>query len=592
MPKDSRRVNIEDTKEAVRALRRFRPILAKYRAGEIAILAMGAASAIFSLINPYIGKIILDSGILGKNASVFIIFTAIGGALYLLGQVLDRGDLALRGWLSRRVRASLARRAFRKVKNIALGTFARASSDEYSTSIGSDVTVSAGIITNTLPDFTKALLKIILITSVICFINAKILAVILIYQIIAAVQMSYFTRASRELAARAYAQSRKMANALGRIFSHIYFVKASGRMGAMLTKCFGILAESTRIEAAVSRMDAVSGVAAELSNKLFFGVTGIVGTLLVIKGRLTLGELGAIMAYITQGSGAYSVLLNLFRKAALNKLPLERVARLLDAPVEIKEKMPAASLGRSSAKIEFRGVSFGYSPGRSVLEKTDLIIVPGERAVIVGASGCGKTTIINLILRLYDADEGSVLLDGHDVKDLQMRSICAHIGLAPQQPSVWGDSIRNNIAYGYISIDDAAVKKAAGIAEIGSFIEGLPDGYDTALSEMVVPLSQGQKQRISIARAVAKNPRILIMDEACSSLDSKTEEKIIENISRELPGITVITVTHRLSTVRNMGRVYFLKSAGRIMASTHNALARSDPGYADLFASQMEKRSG
>jgi ABC-type multidrug transport system fused ATPase/permease subunit len=190
--------------------------------------------------------------------------------------------------------------------------------------------------------------------------------------------------------------------------------------------------------------------------------------------------------------------------------------------------------------------------------------MPGERSALVGASGCGKTTIVNLILRLYDVDEGSILLDGRDVRDLKMKSICGHIGLAPQLPFIWGDSIRNNIAYGHLSIDDAAVRKAAGIAEINSLIEGLPDGYDTVLSDMVVPLSQGQKQRISIARAVAKSPKILILDEACSSLDSKTEEKIMENIKRELPGITLMTVTHRLSSVKNMERVYFLRSPGEL----------------------------
>ncbi|MCX5667873.1 MAG: ABC transporter ATP-binding protein [Candidatus Omnitrophica bacterium] len=566
MPGDKKRVTIEGMREALRLFRRFKAVLAKYRKSEIAVLAIGTVCALFSLVNPYLGKIILDSGILSKNAAVFLTFTAIGGTLYLVIQALEKGDSALRDRLSRRVRAGLTRQAFRKVKKISLGSFAGASSDEYVTKISSDIAVSAEIITNTPPDFVKAALKIILITSVISFINVKILIVILAYQLIAAVQMNYFTKASRSLAVEAYAQSRKMANALGRIFSQIYFVKASGRMGAMLAKCFGILAGSIRIEAAISRMDILSGTVSELSGKLFFGVVGIAGTMLVIKGRLTLGELGAIMAYMTQGSSAYSALLNLCRRVTLNRLPLERVAQLLDTRIDIVEKNSAAEIGPSSAGIEFRGVSFGYSGGRRILEKADLLIMPGERSALVGASGCGKTTIVNLILRLYDVDEGSILLDGRDVRGLKMRSICGHIGLAPQLPFIWGDSVRSNIAYGYLSIDDAAVKRAAGIAEIDSLIEGLPDGYDTFLSEMVAPLSQGQKQRIAIARAVAKSPRILILDEACSSLDSKTEEKIMENIKRELPGITLITVTHRLAAVKKMDRVYFLKSAGEMIA--------------------------
>ena len=588
MPGDNRGFTIEGMKEALRLFRRLKGGIAKYRKSEIAILAIGTASAIFSLVNPYLGKIILDSGILSKNASVFLTFTAIGGALYLLIQVMEKGDSVLRGRLSRRMKAGLARQAFRKVKKISLGSFGRASSDEYVTRISSDIAVCAGILTNTLPDFVKAALKIVLITAVICFINAKILIIILAYQLIAAVQMNYFTKASKSLAAEAYAKSRKMASALGRIFSQIYFVKASGRMGAMLVKSFSVLAESIRVEAAISRMDVLSGAASEMSNKLFFGVVGIAGTMLVIKGRLTLGELGAIMAYITQGSSAYSSLLSLCNRVALNRFPLERVAGLLDTRIDIEEKESAARLGPSSARIEFERISFGYAPGRRILEKTDLLIMPGERSALVGASGCGKTTVVNLILRLYDVDEGRVLLDGRDVRDLKMRSICGHIGLAPQLPFICGDSIRNNIAYGHLSIDDAAVRRAAAIAEIDSLIEDLPDGYDTAMSEMVTPLSQGQKQRIAIARAIAKDPKILILDEACSSLDSKTEEKIMDNISRELPGITLITVTHRLAAVKKMERVYFLKSAGEMIASTHETLAQNDRIYAGLFASQMK----
>jgi ABC-type bacteriocin/lantibiotic exporter with double-glycine peptidase domain len=354
MPGDNRRVTIEGLGEAFQLLRRFKAVLVKYRKSEIAVLAIVTISTLFSLVNPYLGKIILDSGILSKNASVFLTFTAIGGALYLLIQVLNRSDSALRGRLSRRVRASLARQAFRKVKYISLESFSRASSDEYMTKVSSDIAVSAEIITNTPPDFVKAALKIILITSVICFINAKILIVILAYQLVAAIQMNYFAKASKSLAAEAYDKSRKMANALSRIFSQIYFVKASGRMGAMLLKCFSILAESVRIEAAISRIDTLSGAASEFSNKLFFGVIGIVGTMLVIKGRLTLGELGAIMAYITQGSSAYSALLSLCRRVTLNRFPLERVAQLLDARIEIEEKPGAAEIGPSSFRIRPR----------------------------------------------------------------------------------------------------------------------------------------------------------------------------------------------------------------------------------------------
>jgi ATP-binding cassette subfamily B protein len=581
----SKRLNVKKMKEAFRLFFAFNGYVLQHWRLELSLVSLEVGALALSLLNPYLGKIILDNGVLGRNAALFLKVTFISVSVYLLREATDRASLWLKGYIARRVRVDLARRALKKTAALSLESFRDTSVSECVSRLNTDITLSSNIIGGTLPEIIKAALRLVLITAIIFFINWKILILILAYQAIAMAQANFFAERNEAILAASYAKSREMARVLTQVFSQIYLVKASGRMYSMMKRYFREFSDNMRLEVKSARSEFASGVLSELSSKLFFGIVGLAGTLLVIRGALSLGSLTAIIAYMSQGVGACSSLLSLCQRIISNRLPLERISELLDAPVYVKEKPGAREMGLSG-RIEFKAASFGYSSGRRVLEKMSFVITPGGKIALVGASGCGKTTVVNLILRLYDVDEGNILLDGCDVREMKLRSIHGHIALAPQSPFVSGGSIRENITYG-LDIGDAAVRRTAALAEIDSFIEGLPDGYDTVLSDMVTPLSQGQKQRIAIARSAARNPRILILDEACSSLDSKTEERIIENIETEFPKTTLITVTHRLSTVKKMEKVYFLKSCREMKVSTHNLLAEDDIEYNDLFAGQM-----
>ena len=586
----SKKLSLEKIKESLKLFFAFNSYLSRYWKAELAIIASEALAIILLLLNPYLGKIILDNGILGKDIVVFLKVTFISVAVYLLSQATEKINLWLKGYLARKIRVDLARKALRKTGKLSLESFRSASTSESVSRLNTDIAISSGVIGGTLSDLVKVILRIVLITVIIFFINAKILFLILIYQSIVLAQANFFAAKFDELARDSYSKSHEMGKVLTQVFSHLYFVKASGKMAAMMKRYFRAFAENMRVEVKSTRFDFLSGILSDLSGKIFFGIIGFIGTILVIKGQLTLGGLTAILAYMAQGTGAYTSLVNLCQRMILNRLPLARVAELLDTRIDIKESPGAIDLDLSTPKIEFRGVSFAYTRSGRILEKIDFLIMPGDKIALVGLSGCGKTTIVNLILRLYDVNTGGILLNDCDVRDVRFKSIYDQIALAPQSPHLSGDTIRNNITYGSREIDYANVNRAARIAEIHSFIETLSAKYDTVLSDMVEQISQGQKQRIAIARAVAKNPRILILDEACSSLDSKTEEKIMDNIKEEFPNTTLIVITHRLSTVKKMDRVYFLKSAHEISVSTHAVLSEIDSRYNELFAGQMEER--
>jgi ABC-type multidrug transport system fused ATPase/permease subunit len=220
-------------------------------------------------------------------------------------------------------------------------------------------------------------------------------------------------------------------------------------------------------------------------------------------------------------------------------------------------------------KIEFKDIVFGYSKGKPILRNITFSIAPTSKIVIVGPSGCGKTTLLSLMLRLYDVENGVILMDGMDIKKIKMKSLKEQIGIALQESFLWNDTVANNISYGAEGAGEDDIIRAAKIAEAHNFILGLPKQYDSVVGEDACKISEGQKQRIAIARALIKRPKIIILDEALSSVDMETEEKIIANMRLEFKDSTVIVVSHRPSTMSKMDTVYSLEDGSRIKAVTN-----------------------
>jgi ABC-type multidrug transport system fused ATPase/permease subunit len=205
---------------------------------------------------------------------------------------------------------------------------------------------------------------------------------------------------------------------------------------------------------------------------------------------------------------------------------------------------------------------------------------------LAGPSGCGKTTIVSLILRLFDPWGGEILIDDYNIKDLKFASLRGNLGVALQKPLLWNDSVKNNIRYACANAAEAQIKRVAAICLVDRFLEHLPDGYDTVIGEGACRISEGQKQKIAIARALIKNPKILILDEAMSSMDSSSEEEIMYTIKKEYPGLTILSVSHRLSTVVACDSVYFLKDARQMLVDSPRRLIENNDAFRSLFATQ------
>jgi len=266
----------------------------------------------------------------------------------------------------------------------------------------------------------------------------------------------------------------------------------------------------------------------------------------------------------------------------------ERVFEVLDATPEVPEAPGAIRLPSIKGDVEFRDVRFGYEPGRYALDGISFRVQPGEMIGLVGPSGAGKSTLVHLICRFYDVDSGQILIDGHDIRDLSLRSLREQIGVVLQEPFLFHGTITANIAYAKPNASPEEVVAAARAANAHDFIMALSDGYDTVIGERGQTLSGGERQRVSIARAILRNPRILILDEATASVDTETEVQIQRAIERLVENRTTFAIAHRLSTLRKAHRLIVLEQGKLVEIGPHDELIRSGGLYSRLCHMQSE----
>ena len=308
-----------------------------------------------------------------------------------------------------------------------------------------------------------------------------------------------------------------------------------------------------------------------------------VGSFSLLYGRITAGDFVAFLMYVGVLLEAVRRVVEFTEQFQRGMTGIERFLEVMDEPVEIDDAPDAVELPRVQGEIEFRDVSFHYSDSDGILEHLCLDIKPGENIALVGPSGAGKTTFCNLIPRFYDVTDGAILVDGHDIRKVTCRSLRSQIGMVQQEVYLFSDTVAANIAYGKPGATREEVIRAAKLAGADSFIQEMPEGYDTHVGERGTKLSGGQKQRISIARVFLKNPPILILDEATSALDNENEKLVQQSLAELSKGRTTITIAHRLTTIRNADRILVLTQDGIVEQGTHDELMAKDGVYAGMY---------
>ncbi len=318
-----------------------------------------------------------------------------------------------------------------------------------------------------------------------------------------------------------------------------------------------------------------------------------IGGFLALNGKasMTPGKIQAMLLYSKKFSHPINMIAMQYAMILTALAGAERIFEILDSEEEINEGKTKISKDIIKGNIEFKNVSFGYKPGEPVLKNFNLSVKPGQKIAIVGATGSGKTTAINLLTRFYEADSGEISIDGINITDIPKEDLRSFIAIVLQDTVLFSDTIKTNIKYGNLDATDADIKKASSVAMADTFIERLPDGYDTMLTESGANLSAGQKQLLSISRAVLADPRILILDEATSSVDTRTELEIQKAMVNLMKGRTSLIIAHRLSTIRDADVIVVLKNGCIAESGNHDSLLDAGGEYSKLYNTQFSGKA-
>lgn len=321
---------------------------------------------------------------------------------------------------------------------------------------------------------------------------------------------------------------------------------------------------------------------------LSYVVVVVVGSYLAVRNTIQVGDIQAFIQYVRSFNQPLAQLANISNVLQQTAAAAERVFEFLDEPEEVRETQQPVALDEVQGHVEFRNVHFGYDPEKPVIRNLSAEVQPGQKVAIVGPTGAGKTTIVKLLMRFYDVDGGAILLDGHDIRDFRREDLRRAFGMVLQDTWLYNDTIMENIRYGRLEASDEEVIAAAQAAHAEHFIHTLPDGFNMVINEETTNLSQGQMQLLTIARAVLADPPVLILDEATSSVDTRTEVLIQRAMDRLMVGRTSFIIAHRLSTIRNADLILVMRDGDIVEQGTHEELLARGGFYAELYNSQFE----
>ncbi|MFA5004874.1 MAG: ABC transporter ATP-binding protein [Candidatus Omnitrophota bacterium] len=562
----------------------------KYRKLFLLQIAFTFISLPLSLLNPFLTKLIVDKAYAHKDLGLFFVLVLLSAGILVFNSLLNTFGNYLLQKIKSLVNFDMTMDIFRHIQSLPVGFFKRSSAGEHIYKITGDVRSVAELICEVLPQAVELLLRLFLITAIIFYLDLKIGLFLILLAPLAYLHLRFFGRWLKANFQRSVEKSESIFVSLHEVFSHINLIKAFGKEKLEAQRLQENFAKATELDLKNQRLLAISSFSNFLMNNLFSGLIVLYGGYQVIQAGMSLGSLTAVAIYTFQLVGIAGSISNLYQSIKVNSVSQKRLLGIFSIKAEVCDQPDASTVAKDSLRgaIEFKDVLFRYGNGPAVFNKINFTIPAKAKIALVGPSGCGKTTLLSLMMRFYDPASGGILIDGQDIRKIKLDSLRPLIGIVFEESSLWNDTVANNLRYGAFSASLDQAIQAAKLSQAHGFIMGLEQGYDTLVGENACNISEGQKQRIAIGRALIKQPLILLLDEAMSSLDSQTEDKLIDNLKRELKDSTVIVVSHRLSTVKKMDAVCFLSSASGAVCSSHEELLNSDPAYRALFASQTQ----
>ena len=526
-----------------------------------------------------------------EAARVLVVAMLLVLAIYLGGWLAGAANNIALTAIGQRMMLRLRRQIMAKVHALSLSYFDRNKAGDLLSRLSNDTDVINRAVGMSLSRLTSSVLLMIAILIGMLALNWRLALISLALLPLIILSTALFSR-------RARAAFRKTRTTISGVSSEL----EQNISGARVAQAFNRQGWNSSSFRQLNRANRDANVGAESLTAAFaptMDVISAVGIAVVLAyggylARLELVSIGVIVAflqYVRRFFEPVQSISMMWTQVQSAIAGAERIFELLDEAPRVRDAGDARPLAVTAGRVELARVSFSYEPGIPVLRGVDLVAEPGRTVALVGPTGAGKTTIISLLERFYDVDAGAVTIDGQDIRTVTQDSLRGHIGIVLQDPFLFADTIRRNIRYGRPDADDDAVEAAARRARAHRFIARLPDGYDTVLQEGAVNLSRGQRQLLAIARALLKDPRILVLDEATSNVDTRTELLIQEALGELLQGRTSFVIAHRLSTVRRADVIYVIEGGRVAERGAHDELLRANGSYARIYRSQFDHAS-
>ncbi len=548
--------------------------------------ALVIAISLLLQAGPLLISFAVDHGMVSHHHSETVVLTC--AALYLVIAVVSaygqRFQAIVTGTLASRVMHDLRIRVFTHFQRLSLDFFTDEKAGVLMSRMTSDIENLQQLIQDGISSFALQGLTMIVITAVLFALNVTLAAwtIVLVVPLLVAFSI-WFHRSSEA----GYLLSRdRIANVLADLSESLYGIRvvtANNRQRRNIINHRHVVGAYRDANFFTGRVNAVYGPATIMIGILGQALLLGIGGDMVLRGHLSLGVLFAFFLYLNRFFAPIQLLVQQYSSLQQGRSSVIRLRELLETAPSVDEVPDAIELPTIKGRITFEHVSFGYDPARPVLTDVNLEIAPGESVAFVGPTGAGKSTLAKLANRFYDPTAGRVLVDGIDVRGVTLRSLRSQLGVVPQEPFLFAGSIRTNLRFGRRGITDAEIDEAVDVVGLGDLVERLPDGLDTVVHERGQTLSSGERQLLALARAFLARPRVLILDEATSSLDLRSETVIERALDRLLEGRSAILIAHRLTTAQRADRIVVIDEGGILEVGTPADLVARGGAYATMY---------
>ena len=583
----------QDFKGTIGKLVRF---MGQFKVAFIAAIVFAMASAAFNIVGPKVlsqATTELFDGIVAKiGGTGGIDFDAVGAILLttLALYCVSAACSFVQGWMmtsvSQRTCYGLRRKIAEKIDRLPVGYFERTSTGDVLSRITNDVDTLGQSLNQGVTQLITGATTMIGVLVMMLSINVEMTLIALLVIPLSLILVKVVVKRSQKYFR---AQQKKLGEINGQIeetFSGQAIVRAFNKEDAALAT---FRETNEALYQSAWRSQFLSGLMMPIMgfvSNLGYVAVAIAGAIFAVQGRITVGDIQAFIQYVknfTQPITQLAQVANVLQQMAA---AAERIFEFLEAPEEAPEQ-PKAKAADVSSDVEFDHVRFGYDPEHPVISDFSARVGEGQTVALVGPTGAGKTTMVKLLMRFYDVDGGAIRIGGHDVREFSREDVRSQFGMVLQDTWLYNATVRENIRYGRLDATDAEVEAAAKAAFADHFIRTLPEGYDTVINEDASNISQGQRQLLTIARAILADRRMLILDEATSSVDTRTEERIQAAMDNLMRGRTSFVIAHRLSTIRNADLILVLQKGDIVEQGTHAELLAANGAYAKLYNSQF-----